>query len=163
MFGHGWPDGIQFGFRRSDLYELAARLAVSCAEDVRVILYACLAAENDVRDRDHANVGPGTDGGFADLLRDDLASWGKNRCQVDAHKTAGHAAWNPYVVRFRGEAGTMGGYWLVAPGSELWPKWIKKMRGRAVKNHLRYRFPLMSELQIKAELAGLPWTELSPA
>jgi hypothetical protein len=168
LFGHGWPDGIQFGFRRSDIGELVARLAMNCSQDLRVVLYACLAAENDVRDRDHKNVGPGTDGGFADLLRDELVRWGVYNCVIDAHKTAGHASWNPYVVRFRGDAvedlnkGGVGGAWLVAPGSEYWKAWVKKLRGKARKGHLRYRFPFMSELQIKAELAGLPWTGLTP-
>jgi len=168
LFGHGWPDGIQFGFNRDDIPEFAGRLAVSCSQDLRVVLYACLAAENDVRDRNHKDVGPGTDGGFADLLRDELVRWGVKRCQVDAHKFAGHTSMQPFVVRFLGSMvedlnkGGVGGAWLVAPGSEYWKAWVKKLRGKARKGHLRYRFPFMSELQIKAELAGLPWTELRP-
>ncbi len=156
FFGHGWPQGIQFGITRKDISALCDVLEHTCNFDVKIVLYACLAAENDKRDKDHANVGPGTDGGFADLLRDELARKGFQGW-VDAHKTAGHTTWNPYVVRFRCDAvhselyGAVGGSWLVEPGSESWGSWVRALKNEALG--LRYRFPFMRELEIKTELA----------
>lgn len=159
LFGHGWPDGIQFGFDRKHINELSGFLAENCSPDCRIILFACLAAENDTRDLMHGNVGPGTDGGFADLLRDQMVREGFEKGHVDAHKTAGHTAWNPFLVRFLHNsvvdpvAGAIGGAWLVAPRSEHWSDWKTALKDE--KSGLRWRFPFMSELQIKAELAGV--------
>jgi hypothetical protein len=50
-----------------------------------------------------------------------------------------------------------GGAWLVEPRSKYWSKWVKSMKGT-----MRFRFPFLDELQIKAELAGVPWTTLTP-
>jgi hypothetical protein len=161
FFGHGWPNGIQFGLLRKDVEEFAQLLSMRCTTDVKIVLYACLAAENDVRDRELKNIGPASDGGFADLLRDSMSEWGLLRGWVDAHKTAGHTSWNPYVVRFLcGTSDLQGGAWLVAPRSQYWRDWIKKLKDKP--SGLRYRFPFMSELEIKAELAGLFWTSLTP-
>jgi len=126
FFGHGWPSGIQFGITRDQCKELAQLLAPRTIEanDLHIVLFACLAAENDIRDTDVARVGPGTNGGFADVLRDELVRKGVGRGWVDAHKTAGHTTWNPYVVRFLcedvkdPELGAEGGAWIVAPGSQ---------------------------------------------
>lgn len=159
MFGHGWPDGIQFGFNRKHIPEFADLLAENCTPDLKVILFACLTAENDERDLMHGNVGPGTDGGFADLLRDQMVREGFETGWVDAHKTAGHTSWNPYLVRFLHSSvtdvdyGAVGGHWVVAPGSESWRSWINALKSK--KNAMRWRFPFMTELQIKAELAGV--------
>ena len=159
FFGHGWPRGIQFGFSRKHAHALARSLTECCVSDVKIVLYACLAAENDKRDKDHANVGPGTDGGFADVLRDEIARLGLVLGQVDAHKTAGHTTWNPYVVRFLCDAvedyreGGQGGAWIVAPGSQFWKPWMKALDNK--RGGLRYRFPFLSELEIKAELAQI--------
>jgi len=158
FFGHGWPRGIQFGFNRKNLKDLVSVLSWKSRPDLKIILYACLAAENDVREWNHKDVGPGTDGGFADLLRDELVRQNLHRTRVDAHKTKGHTSWNPYCVRFRGESvksklyGAVGGSWLVQPGSELWGEWVEALRYK--NSGMRYRFPFMSELEIKAELAG---------
>jgi len=164
-FGHGWPNGIQFGLTRPDISTLCALLKRKAAKDLKIVLYACLAAENDVRDSKRVELGPATDGGFADELRDQMVRECIKYGWVDGHKTAGHTSWNPYLVRFRCDAvmselcGAVGGAWLVQPGSEYWSKWISKLKVNAAG--MRYRFPFMSELQIKAELAGLPWTTLT--
>jgi len=158
FFGHGWPKGIQFGFNRDHIPELCEVLADCCNPDAKIILFACLAAENDVRDKEYGAVGPGTDGGFADLLRDEMVWYGLKKGWVDAHKTAGHTAWNPFVVRFLCSAvedplfGAVGGHWLVAPGSQQWKQWVKKLR--TTLTGLRYRFPFMTEFEIMSELVG---------
>lgn len=156
LFGHGWPQGIQFGFNRKHIPELVQHMARYCRPDVSVTLYACLAAENDVRDKNVKNIGPTTDGGFADVLRDEMVKQGLGHGWVDGHKTAGHTSWNPYLVRFLCEDvddpqfGAEGGAWVVAPRSQLWKKWIKALRDK--KGGLRYRFPFMTEMMIKREL-----------
>lgn len=156
FFGHGWPQGIQFGIRRGEIPKLVELLAEYATNDVRLVLYACLAAENDVRDKEIGKLGPATDGGFADELRDNMVRAGISNGIVDAHKTAGHTSWNPYVVRFlcsdvvTPEYGGTGGAWLVEPRSESWRSWVKALKDK--KRGLRYRFPYMSQYEILSEL-----------
>jgi hypothetical protein len=163
FFGHGWPGGIQFGFKKRDIPQLAHVIHKNSFSAVRIVLYACLTAENSKRDREIKQLGPATDGGFSDLLRDELMKLGCVGGWIDAHKTFGHTTWNPYCVRFyceevdEPEFGAIGGAWLVQPRSEYWSKWV-----RAMKHSMRFRFPFLSELEIKAELAGIPWTGLVP-
>lgn len=160
FFGHGWPRGIQFGFRREHIHGLVRVLSSVCAPNVKIILYACLAAENDVREREIKNIGPGTDGGFADMLRDEMVRQGLDLGHVDAHKTAGHTTWNPFLIRFLCEAvedqekGGEGGAWIVAPRSQLWKEWVRRLKMN--EEDFRYRFPFLTEYQIKRELMGLP-------
>jgi hypothetical protein len=156
FFGHGWPQGIQFGFNRKNLIELVDVVKNKSYSTLNITLFACLAAEDDVRDRDHKNVGPGTDGGFADVLRDTMVREDILYGHVDAHKTAGHTSWNPYLVRFLcedvddPEFGAIGGGWLVEPRSQMWKKWVNALRDK--EGGLRYRFPFMTEMEIKQEL-----------
>jgi hypothetical protein len=163
FFGHGWPSGIQFGIGRKDIPDLAKLISQHCYSDLKIVLYACLTAENDERDKNIKQVGTNTDGGFADLLRDELARNDVDKGWVDGHKTFGHATWNPFCVRFliddvvNPEFGAQGGAWLVAPRSQYWRAWV-----RAMKTSMRLRFCFLSEFEIKAELAGVPWTKLTP-
>lgn len=159
FFGHGWPDGIQFGFEREHIDELAALLCRKCSKDVKIVLYACLTAENDKRDIKHKDVGPGSDGGFADELRDAMVRNGLTQGWVDGHKSVGHTTWNPMLVRFLCEDTSdldydgEGGAWLVAPRSEFWKRWCRELR--SPRGTLRYEFSLLSELEIKVRLSGL--------
>ncbi|MCP4642601.1 MAG: hypothetical protein GY851_19305 [bacterium] len=159
FFGHGWPDGIQFGFLREDIPDLVDHLRVSCAPDVRVVLYACLAAENDKRDNHRGEPGPATDGGFCDLLRDEMVRQGLDGGWVDGHKTAGHTSFNPYLVRFYAEDvddpefGAVGGSWIVQPRSRLWRAWVNALRNKKVG--LRYQFPVMEGHAIRRILRGV--------
>ncbi len=156
FFGHGWPSGIQFGFNKKHINLLVGHLQAT--NDLKIGLYACLAAENQVRDTDHKNVGPGTDGGFADMLRDEMVRFGITRGWVDAHKTAGHTSWNPYVVRFLcedvddPEYGAEGGGWIVEPRSKYWKTWVQALRRNA--GGIRYGFMVEDELSIKKMLSG---------
>lgn len=160
FFCHGWSTGLQAGWRRHELIDLVSLLSRSCSSTVKIALYACLTAENDTPDHLIQSVGPGTDGGFADILRDELVRANLTRCQVDAHKTRGHATWNPFLVRFSGvdvvdrSTGGIGGKWLITPQSELWSRWVDKLNDRAAIGLLRYRFPYMTADQIVAELRG---------
>jgi hypothetical protein len=145
FFCHGSRNGIQFGFTRASVDPLATSIAAKSSEVV-VPLYACLAAGP-------ATDAAGGDGGFADTLRDALCAAGSTWCRVDAHATAGHTTWNPYVRRFEGvgtKTGGCGGQYIVAPGSKLWPKWRKALR----ETNLRLRFPTLTIEDIHQQLTS---------
>jgi hypothetical protein len=146
VFCHGWVNGLQVGWLRQNLREVAAFLSDYVTPDVRIPLYCCLAGGTDTR-------GVGGDGGFADRLRDALCERGITECQVDAHTTSGHTTWNPYVLRFSGEGsptGGQGGHWLVAPKGKLWRPWVQRLK----TTDLRLRFPWMTVAEIHEELSA---------
>lgn len=136
---HGWLSGIQFGFDKTSLKDLAWALAR--VVDVRVVLYACSTAQG----------GPGGDGGFADILRDALRDAGAADCQIDAHTTAGHTTKNPYVRRFLGQGAATGGVFIVDPkDNDIWPKWRE-----ALKTDFRFDFPYMSVGEIRIAVSNM--------
>jgi len=155
LFMHGWPSGIQAGVNKNNLPNFVDLLTQTCKPSVRIVLYACLAAENDVRDSERKRLGPATDGGFADTLRDLMSAAGLTDGWVDAHKTAGNALWNPFVVRFVCQVRPQhaypelyrGGAWLVEPGSQYWSEWCKH-------DNLDLWYPFMTQAQIFQELAN---------
>jgi hypothetical protein len=150
LFCHGTAHWVQAGFRTHDktLSLMVEAIAERCEQPLTVALYCCSTADGDAETTD---VRAGTDGGFADLLRDGLCSRGVTSVRILAHKTAGHATMNPYVVEFTGPAPAVGGQWLVGPGTELWDKWRTALRGP-----LRFLFPLMTREAIVARLRGMP-------
>jgi hypothetical protein len=154
FFGHGFPHGIKFGLTLKYVDLLVANLRAE--KDLKIGLYACLAAENDVRDTNVKGVGPGTDGGFADMLRDEMVRVGITDGWVDGHKTAGHTSWNPNVVRFLcedvddPEYGAEGGAYIVAPRSKYWKKWCRALKDN--KSGFRYSFMTKTEFEIKKSL-----------
>jgi hypothetical protein len=158
FFGHGWPSGIQFGYNLKNCDSLASLISGCSLADVKIGLFACLAAENSVRDVERKKIGPATDGGFADRLRDSLVRNGIEKGWVDAHKTAGHTTWNPYVVRFLcedvvdPEYGAVGGGWIVEPGSKYWKEWVAALRNNF--DGLRWGYLFEEELHIKQRLDG---------
>lgn len=166
FFGHGWPDGLQCGCNRKDIPELVECMQPYCKSDVKVTLYACLAAENDVKDRQIKDLGPATDGGFCDVLRDEMVRHGMDAGDVTGHKTHGHTRWNPYWVRFlcsavtNPEEGATGGAWLIEPGSQLWKPWVKALKDK--KGGLGYRLPFMQQVDIYAELMGAQAINMEP-
>ena len=106
-------------------------------------------SENDSR-TDNREIGPGTDDGFADQLRDHMSQYGFTG-HVDAHLTAGHTTWNPNVIRFvceGWEEDVCGGAWIIQPQSRHWKKWVEALH----KTDLKYRFPFMDEIEIMEEL-----------
>jgi hypothetical protein len=159
FFCHGWPTGIQFGFNLRNLDVLAALISGHSADDIKIGLMACLTAENRERDNEVDDVGPATDGGFADQLRDMLADMGQKKGWIDGHKTAGHTSWNPRVVRFLLEDVTeeddkhQGGAWIVQPGSRYWKRWRKALKNNT--GNLRYEFFRKDELAIKQQLSEM--------
>ncbi len=125
LFCHGWPDGIQLGFRTntgmsyrntsmSDTDALALAISRIASPDVKVILYACSAGAND--------------NGFAATLRDSLVQYCP-QCRIDAHKTVAHATKNPHVNRFEAPAGSAG-QMIVEPTvhHHLWHRWTTILR-----------------------------------
>jgi hypothetical protein len=146
LFCHGLTTRIQFGFGLADAGALAA--ALGGFPEVRVALYACNAARGAGADV------AGGDGGFADRLRDALCETGAVDCQVDAHGTAGHTTWNPFVRRFQGmgsAAGGVGGFHVVSPSHKaLFRKWRTALR----TTPLRFDFPFLSVAEIHERIAG---------
>lgn len=151
IFCHGWPVGLQVGFSKSNITQLVGYLKMSCVENVKIVLYACSTGSNRAsrKTRVPKNIGPGTDGGFADTLRDTMLHYGFHGGWVDAHKTKGHTTRNPFLLRFHvqpvfeEEWDVPGGDWLISPKSELWPDWR-----RLLKTDFRFRFPVMREIDI---------------
>jgi hypothetical protein len=151
LFCHGWAKGIQFGLSLNNLAEFVAAIKPNAAQDLKVVLYACLTANAALTPKIKNKIGVATDGGFADRLRDCMSAQGLVDGWVDAHKTAGHTTMNPYVVRFDCHyANEPGGAWLVAPRSALWRPWID---GQRQSEKIRLGFPLMTELELKITLA----------
>lgn len=157
FFCHGWVDGFQMGFDRSRVTTLAEMIMLCTNSEPVISLYACSTAENDEKDTFTKEVGIGTDGGFADMLRDALCRQGLSRGWVDAHKTQGHATMNPMGVRFRMAdvedrlLGGVGGDWIVCPGSSVWKRWKKNLRPKGSKT-FRFEYPFMSTSEIKSYL-----------
>lgn len=144
-FGHGWSRGIQFGFTKSNLYELVDSLKGSCAEDLSMVLYACSTASASKSGRKVSM--PATDNGFADKLRDDMYEQGFRDGWVDAHLNPGHTTKNPYLLRFicnDGHYDRGGGVWLVKPKSAYWATWANAIR----KTKFRYIFPTMANFDL---------------
>lgn len=147
LFAHGWPDGVQAGFRCEHVRGLARALKEASAPVLTVVLYCCsTGADRDASTDELTDPGPGGEGGFADRLRDELGELGV-AATVYAHSTAGHTTRNPRVRVFRpGERA--GGHWLVEPGSELWPSWLRYLH----QGEGRLRFPFLTAEQLEAEL-----------
>lgn len=135
--GHGLRRSLpQLGAGLGNIASLAGALALGSTAPL-VVLYACSAADG---------VAPGGEGGFCDALRDALCNAEATGCRVLGHSTAGHAVRNPYVREFRSET-TLGGTWLVAPGSPRWARWVKALQGP-----LRLEYPYLTRAEVEARL-----------
>jgi hypothetical protein len=148
-------DGIQAGFQRKHVTELAAAIVKLCgaASATVVPLYCCSTGKDP---EDDPLTAPGTgDGSFADRLRDALCAAGDADCRVMAHTTVAHTTKNPMVLFMDGMGipdGGVGGYAPVSPKSKSWVPWKKRLREQA--GTLRFRMPYMTPAEIHAELAN---------
>jgi hypothetical protein len=153
---HGWIDGIQLGFKRAHVDELAQRIwELTDLPTVRVPLYCCSTGD-DPEDDPLTAVGSG-DESFADKLRDALCLQGAYGCRVVGHTTVAHTTRNPHVIFFDGWGsltGGNGGYAPVLPGrnSWLWRGWKAELWRRG--STLRFRMPWMTDEAIHQELAA---------
>ena len=143
-FGHGYSSGIQFGFTKNNVFDLLDALLFKANDDLKQVLYACSTASANKESRNIRM--PGTDGGFADTLRDEMFREGFRGGWVDAHLQPGHTTKNPYILRFlcneeRVEQG--GGSYLVHPNSSDWNIWSKAIR----TTNLRFDFPYASNIK----------------
>ncbi len=148
MFCHGWRDGVQHGFTRKTIQDLAG---LPLSSDVVFALYCCSTGEDQAK-RDVEAPGVG-DGSFADVLRDALCAAGSPDCRVVAHTTVAHTTRNPHVVFFDGmgsSIGGVGGIAPVGPRHKLWRNWKAALQSTT---DFRFRFPFMSIAQIHAELS----------
>lgn len=146
LFCHGWPDGVQAGFRSEHVKGLARELEDVSADELTVALYCCsTGADQDASTDELGGTGPGGEGGFADRLRDELGELGV-RATVFAHSTAGHVTRNPRVRIFPPHE-RRGGHWVVSPESPLWPAWVRYLQGDG-----RFSYPFLTAAEIEAEL-----------
>jgi len=160
LFCHGWSDGIQAGFTRKNVSELAKALSNYTLYDVKFALYCCSTGADPQDDSMEApgtpkvdNGNPG-DGSFADMLRDALCVKGAVDCSVFAHRTAGHTTQNPNVILFNGDGCAAGGYGGVMPitpkNKKAWAAWVKKL-----KTPFRFEVPYMTVAEIRDCFEGL--------
>ncbi len=145
IFCHGWPTGIQLGFRTntgvtyrnssmSDIDAIASAISRIASPDVKVVLYACSAGADDT--------------GFAASLRDSLIQ-SCPQCRVDAHKTVAHATHNPHVNRFEGPAGSPGQMIVEPSDHPLWRKWTNILRNPfEQQSTLLWKFSQMTTTEI---------------
>jgi hypothetical protein len=149
IFSHGWRDGVQPGWRRGDIWRMAAALKACCVASPVVALYCCDTGRDADDDRaDDTAAGPGGEGGFADMLRHELVRIGV-RATIFAHTTEGHTTCNPYVRRFAPDE-VAGGEWIVEPRSPMWRAWCRAL----ACTDIRLRFPFMPQAEIEPELAA---------
>lgn len=149
--GHGLPLGLPSLklYGRRGARDFAVRLAASVAperKDLRVTLFACSAADNP-RKKGVQLDGPGTDGGFADELRDELCRQGQTECIVWAHPFSGHATRQPYLAAFEGRGsaiGGVGGTVPVRPKTALWPVLKRLLNDPSEAPSFRHRLPMMT-------------------
>lgn len=144
-FGHGWSQGIQFGFNKRNVGKLTRWMVGCCAPDVSQVLYACSTASTSKSTRKISM--PGTDGGFADTLRDAMWEYGFTGGWVDAHLQPGHTTKNPYILRFICDEDHVirgGGIWLVKPKTTYWATWVNAVRN----TNFRYIFPTLSKFNL---------------
>jgi len=158
IFCHGWSSGIQFGFGRLDIQELAGHLAQTMRgseiSPAVITLYCCSTAMGLAGS-------VGGDGSFADLLRDQCCMHGLRYCRIDAHDRKGHTTMNPFVRRFEGDGlamGGTGGQWIVQPGSLLWKTWAAQIGDPGNKKdyagNFRFDFPRLSTQEIQNQIRG---------
>jgi hypothetical protein len=158
FFCHGWQDGIQAGYTRKSVAELAQAINEivypkpnSVAETVVIPLYCCSTGE-DPQDDPLTAAGTGDDS-FADKLRDALCAVGQVNCRVMGHTTVAHTTRNPMVLFMDGmgiPTGGVGGYPPVSPKSANWTAWKKALQN----SDLRFRMPYMSPAEIHDELSN---------
>ncbi len=140
FFCHGLRRGLpQMGVSLGQVDELAKRIA-EWSTSPTLILYACSAAEGS---------GPAGDGGLCDALRDALVAHGAAGARVFGHSNAGRADSNPHVRVFDGST-SLGGRWVVAPGSPHWKAWRE-----ALKGPLWAMFPFLRPDELAAHLEAL--------
>lgn len=152
MFCHGSKLGLQAGYHgRAGAEQLALDLARHRSLRT-VVLYCCdTGRDADAQREDDVSDGPGGDGGFADLLRDELAQTYARSVTVFAHPATGHTTHLPYVRRFHHSTGA-GGEWIVSPASALFASWRRRMLDR--DDDLRFRFPFLAPDEVEREVRG---------
>lgn len=149
-FGHGLRTGLpSAGITMVTLPALVDAIHTKASKRVIVTLYACSTAGAPGMDRDRLE----GDGGFADELRDALATLG-HIGWIDAHTVPAHTTQNRMTRRFYldGMGPGTGGAWLVAPGSPEWASWGRHLR--AVGDPLRFDFPFLTAGDLYARLTG---------
>lgn len=151
FFCHGHKLGLQAGFDGAIGAEQLAQ-AIGTHRSIRtVVLYACdTGRDADNARNDDLQEGPGGDGGFADLLRDDLVGTWARQATVFGHPQTGHTDQLPYVRRF-GPTTHLGGEWIISPRDALWARWRRALHD--ADDSLRFDYPFLTQEQIRSRLS----------
>jgi len=147
FFCHGWIRKLQLGFKMISLPALGRRISDMSTVSVKVLLYACNAAEDD-HTREDGACGLGDDGGFAHELRDAVGDAGCTCCAVYGHDTAGHTTKNPYVVVHWNSGPYRDARYLIRPRGPYWRQWREELK----HGTFRFRFPFMTNTEIEGEI-----------
>lgn len=182
FFMHGWPKGIQCGFRLNDAKTFVDHLVPKLRDGVGtavsmpliINLFCCLTGDvPGSGNSDAKKLGPGGDGGFADRVRDELCRAGYPWVKVYAHTTKGHSTRNPFVRVMHGDGspvGGDGGRFAIPPPkrgapSPMWKAWKAALwttkgsrwqRGQLLfggsRKDFRFLAPFMTTAELHAEL-----------
>ncbi len=148
---HGWEDGIQAGFNRRTVGQLAKAIQDVVQHSFTTVPLLCCSTGDDPTDQ--WRTGAGGDGSFADRLRDGLCDSGAIYCRVWAHTTKGHTTRNPNVMILDGlgtPEGGVGGQMVARAGTPLFRKLKKALWAK--RGDFRFRAPYMTRQAIMAEV-----------
>ena len=147
FFCHGLSTRIQFGISIYNAYKFAKLLAdLKVTSYVDIVCYSCSVAKDVDPTTDDTVIEMGGDGGFCDVLRDELCRAGLIWNMVVGHCTVGHASKNPFGRLFPGGGfpdGQYGGSFIITPKSPLWGKWVA-----ALRTDFRFQYPYLSPPEI---------------
>ena len=157
FFCHGTWKKLKLGWHIWNVGELAALLGPICAEEPKIILYACSCGSGKREKKDRWNLRHkvisrdreiGSDG-FCFMLGN-AWRWYDGNPVIFGHSSAGHTTMNPYMFRFDFDG--VGDYrnGVVKKSSSKWDAWYRLMRSES--STLRYRFPFMSDVELGEEL-----------
>lgn len=147
-FCHGWSTGIQVGFGKDNIEEELIEGFKGASPELKHVFYACSTASTSKESR--SLNAPGTNGGFADTLRDYMVKNGFKEGWIDAHLTPGHTTQNPNLFRFYVDNAfddtwdLNGGDWIISPKTPLWLRWKHMIR----HTDFRYYFPMRTQTSI---------------
>ncbi len=140
-FGHGYPHGMASAhIAEGSVKTFAAAIRANCNPGVKIMLYACSCARQNVPPAKHGRAGC-----FAQWLASALADV---NATVYGHDIAGHSYRNPTLYRYNGN--NMTGTKVAPPGMD------KAFRHLMHDRHSDFwaRFPFMTDGAIKAEVAA---------
>ena len=151
FFCHGSKTKIQLGYDRKTIHALAIHLFYACCNKASIPLFSCDVGRDADRDRQDDLQYWGGDGGFQDLLRDELCAvydgFGEYWGATYGHSIYGHTTRNPHLRICPGlgsPTGGAGGFYVVwKKPRDMWNAWRKLLR-----TDFRFEVPFLSIQEI---------------